>query len=286
MESLVKEMSPLISPAELKERIKEPGLIIIDAQAGSNAFETYRVKHISNALHVDLDTELSAKTSDPAKGGRHPLPDISKFALLLGKLGIDPSSLVVVYDNKGGVSAAARFWWMLKAAGHKKVQVLDGGLDAAILVGLPVSNEASNPSPKESYPVQEWKLPTVSLDTVKKAIADAKYLVIDTREDFRYRGEREPLDLVAGHIPNAVNVPYIKNLGNDGFFISSAKLADLYKSVIGDRKPEEVIVSCGSGVTACHTLLAMEQAGISGATLYVGSYSEWSRNELPIAKEE
>jgi len=277
-------MSPIISAEDLKNQISEPGLVIIDAQSAKDSFELFRSQHIRGAVHVDLDTDLSEKSSDPANGGRHPLPGINTFASLVGKLGIDPASHVVVYDNKNGANAAARFWWMLKSAGHDKVQVLDGGMNAAIKAGIQVTSEISNPNSKAAYPVQDWKLPAVSLETVKGATSDPNKLIIDVREGYRYRGEKEPLDSIAGHIPGAVNVPYISNLGDDGLFLPPEELAEIYKSVIGDRKPEEVIVSCGSGITACHTLLAMEQAGIEGANLYVGSWSEWSRNNLPIAK--
>jgi len=279
-------MSPIISPEELKKKMAESDVIIIDAQTGSNSFEQYKTQHIQGAHHVDVDTDLSEKSSDPAKGGRHPLPDVKKFSSLLGKLGITPTAYVIVYDNKQGALSAARFWWMLKAAGHHKVQVLDGGLNAAIDAGISLTSEIVNSSPVVPYPVQEWKLPTVSLNSVKEATTDSNYLIIDVRESYRYRGEKEPIDLVAGHIPSAINIPYLNNLDSEGFFLSPDKLAALYKAKIGDRKPNDVIVSCGSGITACHAILAMEQAGLSGANLYVGSWSEWSRNKLPIATGE
>ena len=126
-------------------------------------------------------------------------------------------------------------------------------------------------------------MPTVDADKVAKAVADPHYLVIDVREAYRYRGESEPIDLVAGHIPGAVNIPYTGNLDADGSFLSAEVLADKYKEAIGDHEPGHVIVHCGSGVTACHTLLAMEQAGIETPNLYVGSWSEWSRNDRPVA---
>lgn len=279
----MKKMFPLISPKELLQRMTAPDLVIIDARSGKDAYEQYAVQHLKGALHVNLEKDLSLKPIDPANGGRHPLPDIKNFGLLLGKLGIRPSSHVVVYDDQNGTNAAARFWWMLKAAGHEQVQVIDGGLNAAIQAGLPITSEVVNPVGINSYPVDEWKLPTVSIDEVAKASVDPEYLIIDVREAYRYLGEREPIDLIAGHIPNAVNVPYLKNLTNEGSFLPAEKLAAIYKSVIGDHKPDKVIMHCGSGVTACHTLLALEQAGIPGANLYVGSWSEWSRNDKPIA---
>jgi thiosulfate/3-mercaptopyruvate sulfurtransferase len=274
-------MSPLIKPGEISF---EKGNIIVDTRSGLDAFERYRANHLEAALHADLDKDLSKKTADAAVGGRHPLPEIKEFAVFLGKLGITPSTHVVIYDDKAGANAAARFWWMLRAVGHKKVHVVDGGLDAIIRAALPMSSQINEPVTTNPYPVSEWKLPTAFLDEVKNAANDANALVIDVREAYRYRGEREPIDLVAGHIPGAINIPYLSNLKEDGSFRAPEDLASLYEKEIGSRKTENVIVHCGSGVTACHTLLALEHAGISGANLYVGSWSEWSRNDLPVGK--
>lgn len=273
--------SPLIKPGEISF---EKGNIIVDTRSGPDAFERYRANHLEGALHADLDKDLSKKTDDAAVGGRHPLPEIREFAVFLGKLGIMPSTHVIIYDDKAGANAAARFWWMLRAVGHKNVHVVDGGLDAIIRAGLPMSSQIIQPVATTPYPVSEWKFPTVSLDKVKNAANDANALVIDVREAYRYRGEREPIDLVAGHIPGAINIPYLNNLREDGSFRAPEDLASLYEKEIGSRKSENVIVHCGSGVTACHTLLALEHAGISGANLYVGSWSEWSRNDLPVGK--
>jgi thiosulfate/3-mercaptopyruvate sulfurtransferase len=279
-------MMPIISALELGRQLGRPDLVIVDAQSGTDSKSKFLKQHLREARHVDLDIDLSEKPFNPAEGGRHPLPDIKKFAALVGNLGIDAASYVVVYDDKRGVIAASRFWWMLRAAGHKQVRVLDGGLQAAVAAGLPVTDEAPSPMIKPPYPVNEWKLPVVNLETVKNVFANPEFLLIDVREEYRYRGESEPLDLVAGHIPNSVNVPFKKNLNDNGTFLSSEDLAALYKQVMGERKPENVMISCGSGVTACHTLLALELAGITGASLYVGSWSEWSRNQLPIATGE
>jgi thiosulfate/3-mercaptopyruvate sulfurtransferase len=238
---------------------------------------------VQGALHVDLDRDLSQKPADPSYGGRHPLPDITVFAALLGKLGITPSTHVVVYDDKNGANAAARFWWMLRAVGHTDVQVVDGGLDAIIREGLPMTSFLHEPVSKSPYPVDSWKLPMISLDDVESAAGDPDCLVIDVRESYRYRGEKEPIDLVAGHIPGAVNVPYLQNLAPDGSFRSPSELAAFYHSLIDHRDTANVTIHCGSGVTACHTLLALDHAGIKGANLYVGSWSEWSRRDKPVA---
>jgi thiosulfate/3-mercaptopyruvate sulfurtransferase len=273
--------SPLIKPQKISF---EEGNVIVDTRSGPDAFERYRANHVKGALHADLDKDLSKKPADAAVGGRHPLPEIKDFGVFLGKLGITPSTHVIIYDDKAGANAAARFWWMLRSVGHENVYVVDGGLDAIVRAGLPMSSEIQQPIATTSYPVTGWKLPTVTIDEVKDAAKDGSALVIDVREAYRYLGEREPIDLVAGHIPGAINIPYLNNLTENGSFRAPEELASLYEKAIGTRKPENVIVHCGSGVTACHTLLALEQAGISGTNLYVGSWSEWSRNDLPIGK--
>jgi thiosulfate/3-mercaptopyruvate sulfurtransferase len=262
------------------------GIVIIDARSGPDAFERYRVNHLSGALHVDLDRDLSEKPKDPAFGGRHPLPDPKRFAQLLGKLGITTSSRVVVYDDKNAANAAARFWWMLRALGHEQVQVVDGGLDAVVRARLPMSSVVPEPAATSPYPGQEWILPTRSLDDVATAVKNPEEAVIDVREAYRYKGESEPIDLVAGHIPGAINVPYLDNLKSDGTFKSPEELKKMYAEALKTRDISSVTVHCGSGVTACHTLLALEHAGLTGANLYVGSWSEWSRRNLPIATGE
>lgn len=274
--------SPLILPKE----IEIGKSIIIDARSGQGAFDRYLKSHLQGALFVDLEKDLSKKPIEPAYGGRHPLPDINEFATLLGKLGITPASHVVVYDDKNGANAAARLWWMLRAVGHKKVQVVDGGLDAIIREGLTMASGTETSEATSVYPADYWLLPTVTLDEVIDKVESEGFLVIDVRESYRYRGEAEPIDLIAGHIPGAINIPYLENLETNGSFRSSGDLNKLYNSKIARRSPSNVIVHCGSGVTACHTLLALEHAGIKGANLYVGSWSEWSRRGLPVATND
>lgn len=277
-------IQPLISPADALPLLGKDTTVVIDARGGPDSRERFQKWHIEGALFLDLDLDLSQQPQDPAYGGRHPLPGIRTFAALLGKLGIEPGSHVLVYDDKNGANAAARFWWMLKAVGHEKVQVIDGGLAAIVETGLPVSATSSDTVAVAPYPADKWKLPVVDLETVERAAADPHAVVIDVREAYRYRGESEPIDLVAGHIPGAINVPYVENLNEKGAFLSPGKLREKYASAVGAA--EEVIVHCGSGVTACHSLLALEQAGISGAKLYVGSWSEWSRRNKPKGRGE
>jgi thiosulfate/3-mercaptopyruvate sulfurtransferase len=275
-------MKPLITISELKEQTHP---VLIDARGGADALERFKKGHLPRALFVDLETQLSKKSTNPKDGGRHPLPPIQDFGALLGQLGITPSSHVIVYDNKNGANAAARFWWMLKGVGHQHVQVLDGGLQAALSSGIHLSTEIERTGTHQSYPVTTWLLPVVDLQTVKQATTLNEKLIIDVREGYRFNGESEPIDAIAGHIPNAINVPYIHNLQEDGTFLSAGNLLAKFNQVIGNKNNSDVIVHCGSGVTACHTLLAMHHAGITGANLYVGSWSEWSRNNLPMVTQ-
>jgi thiosulfate/3-mercaptopyruvate sulfurtransferase len=281
----MQKLSPIIKADELARLMSDENLVIIDARTGPGIREEYNEQHLKGALFVDLETDLSKK-GDPAKGGRHPLPAVRDFANLLGQLGIEKSSHVVVYDDKNGANAAARFWWMMRAVGHEKIQVLDGGLQTAQNAGLPITNEASKARTKSAYPAIEWVLPIVDINNVANAVQDPDYKVVDVREAFRYRGESEPIDTVAGHIPGAVNIPYSGNLEANGNFLSPGELATKYKEVLGDKESKQVIVHCGSGVTACHTLLSMDHAGFGIPSLYVGSWSEWSRNDRPVAKEK
>lgn len=275
-------MSPLINAQELSELLSKSNLVLIDARSGPNARSKYEQEHLAGALHVDLDKDLADIKPDAAQGGRHPLPDPEKFAELLGRLGIGHGSHVVVYDDMSGANAASRFWWMLRAAGHAQVQVLNGGYQAAVAAGIPVSSGEEQATPAEPYPFKAWELPTILMEEVAKAVKDPNYLVVDVRDAARYRGETEPIDLVAGHIPGAVNIPFQQNLASDGTYLSPEVLREKYEAVLDGRDMEHVVVHCGSGVTACHTALAMDYAGLGIPTLYVGSWSEWSRNDHPI----
>jgi thiosulfate/3-mercaptopyruvate sulfurtransferase len=280
-------MQSLIHAKELLSLQGTPGLVIIDARAGADVAVRFSETHLSGALHVHLENDLSDIKSDLRQGGRHPLPSPEKFSKLLGKLGIQSDSHVVVYDDKSGAFAATRFWWMLRAAGHKKVQVLDGGMQAAIASAYPVEKGTSKaPQSTPPYPFTQWVLPIASMDKVKEVSGKSGWLVIDVREAERYRGETEPYDPVAGHIPGAVNVPYIVNLDAHGLFHPSKKLNSFYREIMSGRQASKIIVHCGSGVTACHTLLAMVHAGFEIPAMYTGSFSEWCRNENQIVVKD
>ena len=273
----------IIKAGAVRQMLEDEKTVIVDARGGPDALERFRSAHLAHAVFADLETDLSEKQSNAAHGGRHPLPAPAAFGKLLGKLGINADSRVLVYDDKNGANAAARFWWMLKATGHKDVLVISGGLDAIRENGLPISKGVPKPANAPEYPFTEWTLPLATADQVAEAASDPEGMVIDVRENYRFIGESEPIDLVAGHIPGAENIPFGGNLDKDGNFLPAEELAEKYRSAFGKREPSKVIVHCGSGVTACHTLLALEEAGLSGAALYVGSWSEWSRNDRPVA---
>lgn len=174
---------------------------------------------------------------------------------------------------------------MLKSAGHEKVQVIDGGIDAAVKAGFPASDKQETPKRGE-YKFDKWNLPISGLAEVDKASNDENFLIIDVRETPRYNGETEPFDKIAGHIPNAKNIPFAENLDAEGFFLPPEKLCEKYEKELESFPTEKIIVHCGSGVTACHTLLALDYAGLKIPKLYVGSWSEWSSNNRPIARKE
>ncbi len=277
-------MLPLIDAEELKALDKNT-YTLIDARGFGNSRERYEQGHLTGALYVDLE-DLAAHPKNAADGGRHPLPDVKDFAALLGKLGITPQTHVIVYDDKAAANPAARLWWMLKAFGHQYAQVINGGLQAAEDAGLVLTTVIPDMPQLTEYPMPAKFEGTANINEVQEATQNADRMVIDVRETPRYLGETEPIDLVAGHIPGAVNVPFSTNLGTGNRFLKATELKNYYKGIFGTVKSGQVIVHCGSGVTACHTLLALEHAGLTGAKLYVGSWSEWSRRGLPIATKE
>lgn len=258
---------PLISVGELADRLDEIVLFdlrwsLTDPKQGRAA---YGAGHIPGAVFVDLDTDLSAPTGE----GRHPLPTAAEFTRTLGRLGTGPEDEIVVYDDLGG-SIAARLWWMLRSIGHERSRLLDGGLGAWIDSGLQVSTEAARPR-SASYPEAADFTGVAGIDDL------VGRPLIDARAPERYRGEVEPVDPKAGHIPGAVNMPTSGNLGPGGRFLDAGELAQRYR-----QTPEDTIVSCGSGVTACHAALALVIAGHVMPDVYIGSFSDWSRRDLPV----
>jgi thiosulfate/3-mercaptopyruvate sulfurtransferase len=268
-------LDPVLAPEQLGAL---SDVVLCDVRSGPDASARYAHGHLAGAVFVDLERDLSGPKHDAARGGRHPLPDPAAFAARLGAWGIRPESHVVAYDDQGGANAAARLWWMLRALGHTRVQVLDGGLAGALAAGATLSAEPTSVRSAPPYPGAAWSWPTADIDVVEHARCAPEQLVLDVRAAARFRGEQEPIDPIAGHIPGARNLPLGENLGPDGRFKSAAELRRVYGELLDGRAPEQLIVHCGSGVTACHTLLALERAGLPGASLYVGSWGEWCRN--------
>ena len=244
--------------------------------------------HLLAALHADLNCHLSTASDpdhDPAKGGRHPLPPVARFTAQVGAWGIGPATEVVVYDASGGGNAAARLWWMLRALGHERVLVLDGGLPAALGAGMSLTSDHAAVPPLAPYPAVRWQLPTVDADDVELLRKDPARKLLDVRAAERWRGETEPFDPVAGHIPGSLNLAWNDNLDASGRFKQPEALRAQYEALLGGTPPDRLAVHCGSGVTACHTLLALDVAGLRGAALYVGSWSEWCRSGRDMAPD-
>jgi len=266
-------MSPIINANELLSIFSNNNLLILDA--GNLA--SYESKHIHGALYVDLNNDMAEVPANAANGGRHPLPDVFNFVEKMQEIGVSNDTHIVVYDDKNASNAAARLWWMLKACGHTKLQVLNGGLQAAEVIGIPLNSGLESAKNKGNFSASNWDLPLSNIEEVSKVSNDTNYKVIDVRDAYRYEGISEPIDLVAGHIPGAVNLPFSFNLNEQGLFKSQDELKAMYTEFLGNVTSHNTIVHCGSGVTACHTLLAMDYAGLSIPKLYVGSWSEWSR---------
>jgi len=277
--------SPLISVADLAPGIDDPDLVIVDARwylgkpgAGRAA---YLESHIPGAIHLDLDTDLAELGNPKAFGapGRHPLPDPRTWAAAMTAHGIGNDSRVVAYDDVGGW-VAARLWWMLDDLGFEAVSVLDGGIGAWTAAGLPVrSGEEPARAPRRLQLADRWT-GVIERDDLRSKLGSV--VLLDARATPRYRGETEPVDPIAGHIPTAVSATIADNLGPDGRLLAPEALRVRFES-LGAGGSSEVVTSCGSGTSATHHSLAMRIAGLPDPILYVGSYSDWSRSGYPIA---
>ena len=277
----------LISASELAALLaSDPKPVVVDTSfdlgdtdAGEKRF---RASHLPGSHYLHLDRELSATKT--GRNGRHPLPGRIDFARTVAALGIGPDTQVIALDAQGSVYAA-RLWWMLRWLGHGPVAVLDGGLQAwqragGLLTDQPSAAPVPTPTP---YPERAPLVPAV--DAAGVAARPPRRAVLDARSGERFRGEVEPIDTVAGHIPGALNRFHRENLADGGVFKAPDRLREEFAALLGDRAPDEVIHSCGSGVTACHNLLAMEHAGLAGSLLYPGSWSEWSSDPArPVAR--
>ena len=248
------------------------GFNLADTEAGERA---WREGHLPGAQYLHLDRDMAGEKED-AQGrflGRHPLPDRAAFAARLGELGITPARSVVCYDAQGGMYAA-RAWWLLRWMGHAEVAVLDGGIAAWRDAGGAVTAAVTPPLPAGPYPAQAPALATIDADTLQSRLGRVQ--LIDARANDRFRGEVEPLDRAAGHIPGARNRPFKDNLEADGRFKCAAALHAEWTPLLAGRSAAELVQQCGSGVTACHNLLALAHAGLGDSVLYPGSWSEWS----------
>jgi len=277
----------LISAADLAAHIDDPAWVVVDCRhdlmnlaAGRDA---YASGHLPGAVFADIETVLSGAKNgaDGVFLGRHPLPDKEALAEALRDFGIDDTTQLVAYDAHGGMFAA-RLWWLLRWLGHEAVAVLDGGMAAWEAAGQPLTTEVRT-RPRGSFSVRAPFVPTVTVREVLDNLESGKRIVIDARAADRYRGENETIDPVGGHIPGAKNRFFKDNLGADGRFKDAAQLREEFGALIDD--PAAAIMQCGSGVTACHNLLALEVAGLPGAALYPGSWSEWVGDPArPVAK--
>jgi thiosulfate/3-mercaptopyruvate sulfurtransferase len=250
---------------------------LVDTDWGERA---HAEAHLPGAIHAHLDRDLSGQVTPDS--GRHPLPSPADFAATLARWGVTPATRIVAYDQGPG-AIAARLWWMLRAAGHARAQVLDGGFTAWRDAGLAVDARAARTaavSPGPERPFVRW----LTSAQVRGGLARGDLLLVDARSAERFAGRNESIDPVAGHVPGAVNRPFTANLAADGRFLPAAELARQWRQVLGVHAPSQAAMMCGSGVTACHHLLSLEIAGLPGARLYAGSWSEWIRDPArPVA---
>jgi thiosulfate/3-mercaptopyruvate sulfurtransferase len=266
----------LVETSALAANLGDPSFAIVDCRfdlkdtsAGERA---YAAEHIPGAVYAHVDRDLSAEKT--GTNGRHPLPDVQTFAATLGRLGIDASTQVVVYDHDSG-GFASRLWWMLRWLGHDGVALLNGGFAKWIAEGRPTTAGVEVRARRVFVPHAQPQMVATSAD-IAAMVGNKDWRLLDARAPERFRGEVEPVDKVAGHIPGAINVPFLENLDASGTFKPVPDLAARFHEAGGSTPTDHLVVYCGSGVTACQNLLALEHAGLHGARLYPGSWSEWS----------
>ena len=269
----------LVDVATVAAHVEDAAWVLVDCRSTLGDVHEgprrYATGHLPGARYAHLEGDLAGPMT--ATSGRHPLPDPAVLAERLGRWGIGNDTQVVAYDDAGG-AYAARLWWLLRWLGHEQVAVLDGGVQAwvaaghALVAGVPeLRARHFSGAPRDSV----WLDATEVLELVE---GDASGLLVDARGAARFAGSEEPIDPIAGHIAGAINLPFTGNLGAEGKFLPPAELAARYRAALSTVPPAEVVAYCGSGVTACHALLAMEHAGLRGARLYAGSWSEWLRD--------
>ncbi len=279
----------LIEPAELAAALERPDWAVVDCRFelvrpdwGAGA---YAEGHIPGAVYAHLDRDLSGPVE--SHSGRHPLPSLETFAATLGRLGIDRRTQVVAYDQGNG-AYAARLWWLLRWVGHLHAAVLNGGFAAWQRAGLPVSSVPATPPPRMFTSERASDMVTtadLARMVASGALASGPTVLVDARGADRFAGQNETIDPVAGHVPGARNHPFTGNVDAQGRFLAADELRRRWLQTLGPTAPQSVIAMCGSGVTACHNLLAMEIAELSGGRLYGGSWSEWIRDPArPVAR--
>jgi len=281
----MRHFTTLIDANTLNEHLSHDNLALFDCRfdLGNVLWgeSEYTSAHLPGAQYLDLHRDLSSAIT--ADSGRHPLPDPAKLASRLGELGVGPGSQVVAYDQGGNSAYAAHFWWLARWIGVRSVAVLDGGIAAWRAAGLPLENTVRTPARRElavTLDANAW-VSTAEVDDLRRRPGN---LLIDARSAERFAGRNETLDPIAGHVPGARNRPFAGNLDADGLFLPAAELRRRFGTLLGSVPPAALISMCGSGVTACHNLLALEHAGLTGARLYVGSWSEWIRDpRRPVA---
>lgn len=275
--------STLVDAGTLARHLNDPGWRVFDVrhQLADTGYgeRAYQQGHIPGALFLHCDRDLSGPTS--GTNGRHPLPDPRALAAKLGACGVDAATQVVVYDDCQGM-VAGRLWWLLRWLGHDKVAVLDGGLEAWLASGGVLNTEKPVVQPAKFTP--RVRDSVVDAHYVLTHIESAGMRLVDARSPDRYRGENETIDPVGGHIPGASNRFFRDNLGPDGWFKPAETLRAEWLPLLGESAPDQVVHQCGSGVSACHNILAMEVAGLAGSRLYAGSWSEWCADpRRPVA---
>ncbi|KRF03164.1 3-mercaptopyruvate sulfurtransferase [Paenibacillus sp. Soil766] len=277
-------MENIVSQSWLLGQLGDANIVIADCRFAlgkpESGRELYAQDHIEGAVYVDLEKDLSGALM--AHGGRHPLPDLGAFSILVGSLGIDGTKTVVAYDDQGG-AMASRLWWMLKFLGHSEVYVLDQGYTAWKSAEYPVTAEVPAVLPRTFSPKVHRSM-LASMDEVKDKLGRPGTVLVDSREERRYLGLEEPIDAVAGHIPGARNFFWKGVLGENGAWLSAAEQEQHFAAL---RDADEIIVYCGSGVTACPNVLGLSEAGFDNVKLYSGSWSDWiSWEDNPIATGE
>lgn len=273
-------MNPIVETQELFEHLSDPDWVIVDCRFEladpTSGIEQYQEGHIPGAFFADLNLDLAGKVTPTS--GRHPLPDIQQFRKLVQSWGIRPTTQVVAYDSEGGAMAAGRLWWMMRAIGHEKTAILNGGVPKWLLEDRPLD---SNP-PRSVIPVKTGfdYLPgfSMSADEVDGIRKNSSWILVDSRAINRYFADQEVIDTTGGHIPGAKHLPYALALNQDGTYKKPSELKTLYLSLFDGVEPAHSVFYCGSGVTSVIHLIASEFAGLPGAKLFAGSWSEWIRD--------